>query len=91
MPLSVGEKLGPYEILSLIGNGGMGQVWKARDSRLDRAPFLPVVPSFPPAVPHRRLPSTWSAKHRSMILGDRYGWRPLPARIAMLGSKCKGM
>src|SRR5438128_12581700 len=36
MPLSPGDKLGPYEILAPIGAGGMGEVWKARDTRLDR-------------------------------------------------------
>ena len=36
MPLSVGDKLGPYEILAPIGAGGMGEVYKARDTRLDR-------------------------------------------------------
>src|SRR5580698_2753835 len=36
MPLSVGDKLGPYEILAVIGAGGMGEVWKARDARLNR-------------------------------------------------------
>jgi Tol biopolymer transport system component/predicted Ser/Thr protein kinase len=36
MPLSVGEKLGPYEILAPIGKGGMGEVWKAHDPRLRR-------------------------------------------------------
>src|SRR5450755_3320394 len=36
MPLSVGDKLGPYECIALIGKGGMGEVWKARDPRLKR-------------------------------------------------------
>ena len=36
MPLSAGDKLGPYEILAPIGAGGMGEVYKARDIRLDR-------------------------------------------------------
>jgi serine/threonine protein kinase len=36
MPLSVGDKLGPYAILAPIGAGGTGEVWKARDTRLDR-------------------------------------------------------
>ena len=36
MPLSTGDKLGPYELLAPIGAGGMGEVWKARDTRLDR-------------------------------------------------------
>ena len=36
MPFSAGDKLGPYEILAPIGAGGMGDVYKARDTRLDR-------------------------------------------------------
>jgi serine/threonine protein kinase len=36
MPLATGDRLGPYEILDPIGSGGMGEVWKARDTRLGR-------------------------------------------------------
>jgi Tol biopolymer transport system component len=44
MPLTAGTRLGPYEILAPIGAGGMGEVYRARDTRLDRSVAIKVLP-----------------------------------------------
>jgi len=44
VPLSPGDRLGPYEILAPLGAGGMGEVWRARDPRLGREVAVKVLP-----------------------------------------------
>jgi serine/threonine protein kinase len=44
MPLTVGTRLGHYSVTALIGEGGMGQVYRARDTKLDRDVALKVLP-----------------------------------------------
>ena len=44
MALQVGSRLGHYDVTALIGEGGMGQVYRARDTKLDRDVALKVLP-----------------------------------------------
>ena len=53
MPLELGSQIGPYEIVSLIGTGGMGEVYRARDTRLDRDVAIKVLPEAFAADPDR--------------------------------------
>jgi serine/threonine protein kinase len=53
MPLSVGSRLGPYEIITLIGAGGMGEVFRARDTKLGRDVALKVLPEAVASDPER--------------------------------------
>ena len=54
MALSAGTRLGPYEILAPLGAGGMGEVYTARDTRLDRTVAVKVLPPDVAADPERR-------------------------------------
>ena len=54
MPLTSGARLGPYEIVSAIGAGGMGEVYKARDTRLDRTVAIKVIQTHVAATPEFR-------------------------------------
>src|SRR5467141_2971716 len=54
MPLSSGVRLGPYEILDAIGAGGMGEVYRARDTRLERTVAIKILPAQFSSDPARK-------------------------------------
>ncbi len=67
MSLAAGTKLGPYEILSPIGAGGMGEVYKARDARLERTVAVKVLPPHLSSNPELRQRFEREAKTISQI------------------------
>jgi Tol biopolymer transport system component len=54
MPLAAGQRVGPYEILGPLGAGGMGEVYRARDTRLDRTVAIKVLPAHLSSNPEMR-------------------------------------
>src|SRR6187431_3744042 len=54
MSLSSGTRLGPYEILGPLGAGGMGEVYRAKDTRLDRTVAIKILPDGLGSDPERR-------------------------------------
>ena len=67
MSLQAGTRLGPYEIVSALGAGGMGEVYKARDTRLDRIVAIKVLPGDKVADPSRKLRFIQEAKAASAL------------------------
>ena len=77
MPLSSGARLGPYEVMSMLGAGGMGEVYRARDTRLGRDVAVKILPEAFIADPERlarfereaRLLATLNHPHIAAIYG----------------------
>ena len=67
MTLPAGSRLGPYEILSPLGAGGMGEVYRARDTRLERTVAVKVLPSDTAASPEARQRFEREAKTISQL------------------------
>jgi len=67
MSISPGSKLGSYEVLSLLGAGGMGEVYRARDSRLGREVAIKVLPAERMADENRRQRFVHEARAASAL------------------------
>jgi eukaryotic-like serine/threonine-protein kinase len=67
MTLSAGSRLGPYEILAPLGAGGMGEVYKARDTRLERTVAIKVLPQHLSSSPESRQRFEREAKTISQL------------------------
>jgi serine/threonine protein kinase len=71
-------QLGPYTLLSPIGAGGMGQVWKARDTRLDR---IVAVKKLDPVLNGAKSPKN------SIFLVSTYSTYRIHGRLSSAGSR----
>ena len=91
MPLTPGTTLGPYQVTAKIGEGGMGEVWQARDTKLDRDVALKVLPEAFTSDPDRLARFEREAKVLASLnhpnIGSIYGLKeaegvngPLAAR-----------
>ena len=67
MPLAAGTRLGPYEILGPLGAGGMGEVYRALDTRLDRSVAIKILPEHLAAAPDIRARFEREAKAVSSL------------------------
>ena len=84
MQLGPGDKLGPYEILAPIGAGGMGEVYRAKDTKLDRDVAVKVLPSALAQDPDRLARFEREAKvlaslnHPNMLFEGKHQFVPSP-------------
>ena len=79
MSLAVGTRLGPYEILVPLGAGGMGEVYRARDKKLDRDVAIKVLPQSVAADPdtlarfEREAKSVAALSHQNILAIHDFG------------------
>ena len=78
MPLTVGSRLGHYDVTALIGEGGMEQVYRATDTQLGRDVALKILPDAFAADPDRLARFEQEAKVLASLnhpnIGSIYGW-----------------
>ncbi len=76
MPLAAGETLGPYEIEEFIAAGGMGEVYRARDTRLDHLVAIKILPADKTVDEDRIRRFTQEARSASGAESSEYRYHP---------------
>jgi len=84
MSLTPGSRLGPYEIVAPLGAGGMGEVWRAKDTILDREVAIKILPTAFSSEPERlarfereaKVLSRWKRRSRSPARSSRRSSTP---------------
>ena len=76
MPLNPGSRFGPYEIVAPLGAGGMGEVYRARDTRLGREVALKVLPAEFASDPARRARFEQEARAAAALNHPEYRRTP---------------
>ena len=91
MSLQPGTTLGPYEVSAKIGEGGMGEVWQAHDTTLDRDVALMVLPEAFTSDPDRLARFEREAKVLASLnhpnIGSIYGLEEAVTRLAIGGKR----
>jgi len=83
MAFTIGTTVGSYEILSLIGKGGMGEVYRARDSKLKREVAIKTLPdefSRDPGIGVRTTPRTVNGWPMNLTNPVRWKFMSIPSR-----------
>lgn len=89
MPLTPGDRLGPYEIVRLVGRGGMGEVYQARDTRLHRTIAIKVLHREVAADPDRLQRFEHEAQAASALNHPIATLNPdVPAHLALVVHRC---
>jgi serine/threonine protein kinase len=95
MPVNPGTRLGAYEITAMLGVGGMGEVYRARDTKLNRDVAIKVLPNAFAADPERRgrfereaqLLASLNHPHIAQIYGAPYDAAPDGRFLALVRSE----
>jgi serine/threonine protein kinase len=95
MPLTSGTRLGAYEIISTLGAGGMGEVYRARDARLDRQVAIKVLPDAVVDDPDRLARFEREAKVLAALnhplIAHVYGFEQIGDRRAIVMELVEGV